>query len=365
MRHQGAGALLSLSLEAEALETLALAGGYNGLLAIAELLAAGVALAVGYRPYVSSRSWPSGSSGPLPSPGDIATEGRSGATLDSPSLTAGGTDGWPSNPTRPGTSPLREPFYERRCTAQLRHRSARHGPPGPRAACRQPRRMDVDGISGAPGPPAGRFRSRPLAASLGGVVLAFHGLEKLASGLTQLTDAAIAWSDVAPLLRTARPARHSRTPTKRPLPQTGLGSRLVVVSSSTTRRSSSDPAIVSCFRAPQGQASRRSSPCWVGCGLRPQVPSRERRRWPSRLSSTRTTCSGPALRSTCSLGRWPPTPKDLHDALDVCHELGLGPLLAEMPAGLEQPVGSVGWQLSHGERSPPLRRGERSSGTRR
>ena len=49
--------------------------------------------------------------------------------------------------------------------------------------------------------------------------------------------------------------------------------------------------------------------------------------------------------------RWPPTPNDIQDALDVCHELGLGPLLAEMPGGLEQPVGAVGWQLSHGERS--------------
>jgi ABC-type bacteriocin/lantibiotic exporter with double-glycine peptidase domain len=49
--------------------------------------------------------------------------------------------------------------------------------------------------------------------------------------------------------------------------------------------------------------------------------------------------------------RWPPTAADLREAQTLCEELGLGPLLADMPAGLEQPVGEVGWQLSHGERS--------------
>jgi len=35
----------------------------------------------------------------------------------------------------------------------------------------------------------------------------------------------------------------------------------------------------------------------------------------------------------------------------ICRELGLGDLLDRMPAGLEQPIGESGWQLSHGERS--------------
>jgi len=49
--------------------------------------------------------------------------------------------------------------------------------------------------------------------------------------------------------------------------------------------------------------------------------------------------------------RWPPRADDVADAERVCHELGLGPLLARMPAGLQQLVGETGWQLSHGERS--------------
>jgi ATP-binding cassette subfamily B protein len=55
------------------------------------------------------------------------------------------------------------------------------------------------------------------------------------------------------------------------------------------------------------------------------------------------------------LGRsWPPNSADLTDARDVCEDLGLGPLLGRMPAGLEQVVGDGGWQLSHGERSRVL-----------
>jgi len=49
--------------------------------------------------------------------------------------------------------------------------------------------------------------------------------------------------------------------------------------------------------------------------------------------------------------RWPPRPEDLLEAEAVCLELGLGDLLARMPAGILQMVGETGWQLSHGEKS--------------
>ena len=49
--------------------------------------------------------------------------------------------------------------------------------------------------------------------------------------------------------------------------------------------------------------------------------------------------------------RWPPVRRDLEDAEECLHELGLGPLLERMPAGIHQHVGENGWQLSHGERS--------------
>jgi ATP-binding cassette subfamily B protein len=42
---------------------------------------------------------------------------------------------------------------------------------------------------------------------------------------------------------------------------------------------------------------------------------------------------------------------DLHEAEEICTELGLADLLAPMPAALMQMVGETGWQLSPGERS--------------
>jgi ATP-binding cassette, subfamily B, bacterial len=51
------------------------------------------------------------------------------------------------------------------------------------------------------------------------------------------------------------------------------------------------------------------------------------------------------------LGRpYPHSPQDIEDARELCCELGLGPLLERMPAGLDQIIGETGWQLSQGER---------------
>ena len=52
------------------------------------------------------------------------------------------------------------------------------------------------------------------------------------------------------------------------------------------------------------------------------------------------------------LGRgWPPSEADLALAAAVCRELGLGPLLARLPGGLEARVGEAGWELADGEAS--------------
>jgi len=52
------------------------------------------------------------------------------------------------------------------------------------------------------------------------------------------------------------------------------------------------------------------------------------------------------------LGRaWPPQPEDLHRARALCEQLGMGDLIRQMPAGLNQTLGESGWQLSHGEQS--------------
>jgi ATP-binding cassette subfamily B protein len=50
-------------------------------------------------------------------------------------------------------------------------------------------------------------------------------------------------------------------------------------------------------------------------------------------------------------GRWPAGAGDVEEAEALCRELGLGPLLEKMPAGIHQVVGESGWRLSHGEQS--------------
>lgn len=52
------------------------------------------------------------------------------------------------------------------------------------------------------------------------------------------------------------------------------------------------------------------------------------------------------------MGRnWPPRAGDLEEAEVICRELGLGEVLDRMPSGFQQMLGESGWQLSHGERS--------------
>jgi ATP-binding cassette subfamily B protein len=52
------------------------------------------------------------------------------------------------------------------------------------------------------------------------------------------------------------------------------------------------------------------------------------------------------------MGRpWPAPMGAMAEATELCVELGLGPLLERMPAGILQMVGEGGWKLSHGEQS--------------
>ena len=52
------------------------------------------------------------------------------------------------------------------------------------------------------------------------------------------------------------------------------------------------------------------------------------------------------------MGRaWPASQDDVREAMAVCQELGLRPLIEKMPGGLNEMVGDSGWQLSQGERS--------------
>ncbi|HEY3057253.1 MAG TPA: ATP-binding cassette domain-containing protein [Thermoanaerobaculia bacterium] len=219
----------------------------------------------------------------------------------------------------------------------------------------------------------GRQSVGVLAISLGGIVLAQQAMKRLATGLPDVIGAVAAWQKVAPLSRAASQPRDRHS---------------VIVSRA------SDGTVVDA----KGIAFRyanRAEPVLRGCTFRVQTGDRivleggsgsGKSTLASILSGARLPDTGLLLldgfdRATLGsdgwrsravlapqfhenhvlsesfafnllMGRnWPPKPEDWREAEELCEELGLGDLLAQMPAGLSQMVGETGWRLSHGEQS--------------
>lgn len=224
---------------------------------------------------------------------------------------------------------------------------------------------------------ASRAVTPGFAAGLLAVLLGYTALRKIANSAAQLADAAIAWREVAPTFHAA--ARPEATGTVF-LPR---GSGAAVGEAVAEARAVA-------FRHPG-----RAEAVLAGCDLALRRGDRVLLEGPSgggkstlvsMLAGLRAPDSGLLLvrgldRPTLGLlgfrahvalapqfhenhilsqslafnllmgRRWPPVPSDLADAQALCEELGLGDVLARMPAGLFQMVGEAGWQLSHGERS--------------
>ena len=216
----------------------------------------------------------------------------------------------------------------------------------------------------------------PLAVGLGGVLLAYAALRKLAPSLPRLAGALIAWRAARPLLaaaarveRAGSPAytvgatanahaileahelvfryRDRGEPVLRGASLTiRAGDRLLVEGPSGGGKSTLASLLVG-LREP-------SSGLLLAGGL--DRATLGAAGWRRRVTAAPQFHENHLLTNTLAfnllLGRaWPPTPDDLDDAEALCRELSLGPLLDRMPAGLQQMVGETGWQLSHGERS--------------
>ena len=223
-------------------------------------------------------------------------------------------------------------------------------------------------VAGSPAPMA-------VAVSVAGILLAHSALQGLASALASLADAAIAWRQVAPLFDAA--ARSEPAPPPLPPPEPSPGRTVLeahhlvfrhggrgrkVLGGASLRLAGGDRLLV---EGPSGGG--KSTLCALLGGLR--VPEEgllllhglDRRslgaaEWRRRVASAPQFHENRVLQSSLAFNllmgrRWPPTPDDLAEAASVCEELGLGELLARMPAGLAEMVGETGWQLSHGEKS--------------
>jgi ATP-binding cassette subfamily B protein len=252
-----------------------------------------------------------------------------------------------------------------------------------------PRGWLVLGVAAlAPAYASGEASAASLAVGLGGILLVFRALGKLAESLASLAGAGVAWRKVAPLFESA--AR----PDEAGVPSFSVSARRRVEDEAATRVEPEARAVAEAhdlvFRY-----RGREEPVLRGCSLRIEAGERLLLEGPSGggkstlaslLTGMRRPDSGLLLlggldRQTLGLDgwrrrvvsapqfhenhvltetfafnllmgrRWPPRVEDLKEAEEVCRELGLGELLGRMPGGFEQMVGESGWQLSHGERS--------------
>ena len=222
--------------------------------------------------------------------------------------------------------------------------------------------------------------SSPTALALGvaGLLLAYRAFRRLASGLWSLSEAAIAARQVAPLFEAA--AR----------PQPAGSPELVLAATRSANREAAFEANDVTFRyrphaeailnrcnlrivhgdrilleGPSGGGKSTLGSILTGM-LAPQSglllargldrQSLGAQAWRQYITAAPQFHENHVLTGTFAfnllMGRsgWL-TEQDFIDANTICQELGLGPLLDKMPAGMLQMVGESGWQLSHGERS--------------
>ena len=241
-------------------------------------------------------------------------------------------------------------------------------------------RLAGRGRRGARAAAVRRPAARPgaFATSLGGMLLVYGALRKLAQAFPALGAAAIAWRQVAAMFA-APPARRAGAPPRR-VAGRAAGGRHGADQRARPRLPLPGPRRAGAVRTARCDIRRGDRVLLEGpsgggkstlgallAGLR--VPDAGRCRWRRRSAATlgldalaRARRRGAAVprepRLLASLLLQPAAGPRLAAAArgrrrgrGDLRELDLGPLLARMPSGLEQLVGESGWQLSHGERS--------------
>ena len=243
----------------------------------------------------------------------------------------------------------------------------------------------VLGLAGlAPAFVNGQASLAAMAVGLGGVVLARQAFDRLGQGFIQLSGAVIAWRQVASLFHAA--ATDVRPPPLLTSPRStsGLDSQVqgeehILLQGHNLRfryGSRSEPVLNGCsiqiklgerFLLEGTSGGGKSTLAALLAGLRQPESglllldgfdwqTLGPIGWRQRVAAAPQFHENHVLTETFAFNllmgrRWPPHPSDLQEAERLCYELGLGPLLERMPAGLLQMVGESGWQLSHGERS--------------
>jgi ATP-binding cassette subfamily B protein len=382
VRHQGAGQLLGRVIESGAVESMALSAGFSGIVALIEMVAAAVVLLVG----------PGGGVRLLLFLAWIVItiligrryyRHRLGWTATRLEMTNDLVERMVGHRTRLAQE-RREHWHdgEDQFLARYLEQSYRLDRLSVHFSVLLSRGWIVLGLFGLV-PLLVTARGAPIAVAvaLGGILLASRALRSLAESLGALTGAAVAWKQVAPLYHAAsrRDAGGS--------PEVVLGmdaggerdeSRPVIEAHDLVfrYRQQGEPVLRGCSLAvrpgdrlllegPSGGGKTTLAALLVGL-RRPESglmllkgldwQTLGARGWRRQVVAAPQFHENHVMTGTFSFNllmgrRWPPEPEDMEEAEVICRELGLGPLLERMPAGLLQVVGETGWRLSHGEQS--------------
>jgi ATP-binding cassette, subfamily B, bacterial len=381
VRYQGVGQLLGRVLESESLQSLALTGGLSTLVSLIQLVVAvGLLAAVVDAPWLALAlvAWIAVTAGL----GLLYYRRRRQWTTARLQVTQETIERMVGHLTRLVQQPS-EKWHEGEddLLAQYVKESKRMDRTSIACMALVPRGWLIVGIAVmAHGVVTGSQSSGILAAQLGAILLAFNSLQGLSAAFGALAGAAIAAERAGEFLKAAQrvePAGDPAIAVAAASPSSPSSGRLLQMRDITFRypHRAADAIQHNFVKIGEGQrvllegSSGSGKSTWVALATGVRVPdsgllflrSIDRktlggREWRRRVVASpqfheNHTFAG-SLAYNLLLGRgWPPDPEDLEEAEMICRELGLGPLLDSMPAGLMQMVGDTGWQLSNGEKS--------------
>jgi ATP-binding cassette subfamily B protein len=377
IRHRGTGELLGKVLESEALESLALGGGFLLLLGGIEVVVAGFVLAAGAGGWMHVAllaAWLALTCGL----GWIFFERRVRWTTSRLDMTyqlvenllgyrtrlaQEGRERWHDREDRDLDGYLRSASALDRLTALL--------------STVVPRGWMVIGIAAlAPAIASGEPSMALIAVAVGGVILAYRALVSIAGGMAQTFGALVAWRNVREIFDAAARPQHKSAPSVI-LDRHRAGGKLIEAREVCyVYPGRQTPAVEHCdfdvnagdrilLQGPSGGG--KSTLAAILAGLRRpdsglllldglDQQSTGTRVWRRAVVLAPQFNENHILTESLAFNllmgrRWPAYPADVTEAIEVCQQLGLGELLDRMPAGIFQMVGETGWQLSHGERN--------------
>lgn len=237
----------------------------------------------------------------------------------------------------------------------------------------------------------GGVTAQGLAISLGGIIYASRALGKLTGSAQSFIGLLLAWGQVGPLFKAAeRPReiqaldtisqnlgdRANAAQQYSPRPAGGAQPLLLAREMTFRYRDNSKPVVDECdleiyqgdrilLEGPSGGGKTTLAALLTGLrvpesgslllwGYDRQILGTEE--WRRRVVMAPQFQENYVFTETFGfnllMGRgWPANEKDLEEAEEICRELGLGDVYDRMPSGFQQMLGESGWQLSHGERS--------------